>query len=246
MYPVVFFDALRVKIREDALVRNKAVYLALGMLPDGTRDVLGIWIEQTEGAKFWLKVFNELKTRGVDDILIAVVDGLKGLAEAITVAFPRTTVQTCIVHLIRNSLEYVSWKDRKAVAAALKPIYAAASAEAAEEALAAFAAGPWGQKHPTIAPIWRRAWEHVIPFFAFPPAIRRVLYTTNAIESLHMQLRKIIKTRGHFPSDEAAIKLLWLALRKVLAKRVRPTYDWRPVMSQFAVLFGTRFTRSEA
>jgi transposase-like protein len=246
MYPVVFFDALRVKIREDALVRNKAVYLALGMLPDGTRDVLGIWIEQTEGAKFWLKVFNELKTRGVDDILIAVVDGLKGLAEAIGVAFPRTTVQTCIVHLIRNSLEYVSWKERKAVAAALKPIYAAASAEAAEEALAAFAAGPWGQKHPTIAPIWRRAWEHVIPFFAFPPAIRRVLYTTNAIESLHMQLRKIIKTRGHFPSDEAAIKLLWLALRKVLAKRVRPTYDWRPVMSQFAVLFGARFTRSEA
>ena len=246
MYPVVFFDALRVKIREDALVRNKAVYLALGMLPDGTRDVLGIWIEQTEGAKFWLKVFNELKTRGVDDILIAVVDGLKGLAEAITVAFPRTTVQTCIVHLIRNSLEYVSWKERKAVAAALKPIYAAASAEAAEEALAAFAAGPWGQKHPTIAPIWRRAWEHVIPFFAFPPAIRRVLYTTNAIESLHMQLRKIIKTRGHFPNDEAAIKLLWLALRKVLAKQVRPTYDWRPVMGQFAVLFGTRFTRSDA
>jgi transposase-like protein len=246
MYPVVFFDALRVKIREDAVVRNKAVYLALGVLPDGSRDVLGIWIEQTEGAKFWLKVFNELRTRGVEDILIAVVDGLKGLAEAIAVAFPRTTVQTCIVHLIRNSLEYVNWKERKAVAAALKPIYAAASAEAAEGALAAFAAGPWGQKHPTIAPIWRRAWEHVIPFFAFPPAIRRVLYTTNAIESLHMQLRKIIKTRGHFPSDEAAIKLLWLALRKVLAKRVRPTYDWRPVMSQFAVLFGARFTRSEA
>jgi putative transposase len=246
MYPVVFFDALRVKIREDALVRNKAVYLALGMLPDGTRDVLGIWIEQTEGAKFWLKVFNELRTRGVNDILIAVVDGLKGLAEAIGAAFPRTTVQTCIVHLIRNSLDYVSWKDRKAVAAALKPIYAAASAQAAEEALAAFAAGPWGQKHPTIAPIWRRAWEHVIPFFAFPPAIRRVLYTTNAIESLHMQLRKIIKTRGHFPSDEAAIKLLWLALRKVLAKRLRPTYDWRPVMSQFAVLFGERFTGREA
>ena len=246
MYPVVFFDALRVKIREDALVRNKAVYLALGMLPDGTRDVLGIWIEQTEGAKFWLKVFNELKTRGVNDILIAVVDGLKGLAEAIGAAFPRTTVQTCIVHLIRNSLDYVSWKDRKAVAAALKPIYAAASAAAAEDALAGFADGPWGHKYPTIAPIWRRAWEHVIPFFAFPPAIRRVLYTTNAIESLHMQLRKIIKTRGHFPSDEAAIKLLWLALRKVLAKRVQPTYDWRPVMSQFAVLFGERFTGREA
>jgi transposase-like protein len=241
MYPVVFFDALRVKIREDALVRNKAVYLALGMLPDGTRDVLGIWIEQTEGAKFWLKVFNELKTRGVDDILIAVVDGLKGLAEAITVAFPRTTVQTCIVHLIRNSLEYVSWKERKAVAAALKPIYAAASAEAAEEALASFAAGPWGQKHPTIAPIWRRAWEHVIPFFAFPPAIRRVLYTTNAIESLHMQLRKIIKTRGHFPSDEAAIKLMWLALRNILADKVRSAKEWKAAMNQFAVMLGDGF-----
>ena len=216
MYPVIFFDALRVKIREDAVVRNKAVYLALGVLPDGTRDVLGIWIEQTEGAKFWLKVFNDLKTRGVNDILIAVVDGLKGLAEAIEVTFPRTTVQTCIVHLIRNSLHYASWKDRKAVATALRPIYTAASAEAAQAALEAFAAGPWGAKYPTIAQSWERAWSHVIPFFAFPPAVRRVIYTTNAIESLHMQLRKIVKTRGHFPSDEAATKLLWLALRNVL------------------------------
>jgi transposase-like protein len=242
MYPVIFFDALRVKVRDDAVVRNKAVYLALGVLPDGTRDVLGMWIEQTEGAKFWLKVFNDLRTRGVNDILIAVVDGLKGLAEAIEVAFPKTTVQTCIVHLIRNSLEYASWKDRKAVAAALKPIYAAASAEAAQEALEAFEAGPWGRKYPTIAQSWRRAWEHVIPFFAFPPDVRRVIYTTNAIESLHMQLRKIIKTRGHFPSDEAAIKLMWLALRNILADKVRSAKEWKAAMNQFAVMYGDRFT----
>ena len=242
MYPVVFFDALRVKIRDDGGVSNKAVYLALGVQADGQRDVLGLWIEQTEGAKFWLKVFNELKTRGCRDILIAVVDGLKGLAEAIGTAFPRTTVQTCIVHLIRNSLDYAGWKDRKAVAAALRPIYAAASAQAAEQALQAFADGPWGAKYPMIVAAWQRAWEHVTPFFVFPPDIRRVIYTTNAIESLNMQLRKIIKTRGHFPSDEAAIKLLWLALRNVLAKSVRATFDWKAAMNQFAILFGERFT----
>ncbi|WP_370653382.1 IS256 family transposase [Caballeronia sp. Lep1P3] len=226
MYPVVFFDALRVKIRGDGVVSNKAVYLALGIQADGQRDVLGLWIEQTEGAKFWLKVFNELKTRGCQDILIAVVDGLKGLAEAIGTAYPRTAVQTCIVHLIRNSLEYASYKDRKSVAAALRPIYGAASEQAAQQALEAFAEGPWGAKYPTIVQSWRRAWENVTPFFVFPPAIRRVVYTTNAIESLNMQLRKIIRTRGHFPNDEAAIKLLWLALRNVLAKSVRAAFDW--------------------
>jgi transposase-like protein len=241
MYPVVFFDALRVKIRDDAVVRNKAVYLALAVLPDGTRDVLGIWIEQTEGAKFWLKVFNELRSRGVGDILIAVVDGLKGLAEAIETAFPQTTVQTCIVHLIRNSLDYASWKERKAIAAALRPIYAAATAEAAKEALEEFADGPWGGKYPTIVQSWRRSWENVIPFFAFPPEVRRVIYTTNVIESLHMQLRKIIKTRGHFPSDDAAIKLLWLALRNITAGKVRSTREWKMAMNQFAVLYGDRF-----
>jgi transposase-like protein len=246
MYPVIFFDALRVKIRDDAVVRNKAVYLALGVLPDGGRDVLGIWIEQTEGAKFWLKVFNDLKTRGVNDILIAVVDGLKGLAEAIEVAFPATTVQTCIVHLIRNSLDYASWKDRKAVAVALRPIYTAVSATAAAAALDAFAAGPWGAKYSTIVQSWRRAWEHVIPFFAFPPEVRRVIYTTNVIESLHMQLRKIIKTRGHFPSDEAATKLLWLALRNILAGKVKSTREWKVAMNQFAVMYGDRFTSISA
>ncbi|WWT57707.1 IS256 family transposase [Burkholderia pyrrocinia] len=244
MYPVVFFDALRVKIRDDGVVSNKAVYLALGIQADGQRDVLGLWIEQTEGAKFWLKVFNELKTRGCQDILIAVVDGLKGLAEAISAAYPRTTVQTCIVHLIRNSLEYASYKDRKALAAALRPIYAAASEEAARQALQDFADGPWGAKYPTIVQSWQRAWEHVIPFFVFPPEIRRVVYTTNAIESLNMQLRKIIKTRGHFPNDEAAIKLLWLALRNVLAKTVRAAFDWKSAMNQFAILFGERFTQA--
>ena len=242
MYPVVFFDALRVKIRSDGLVSNKAVYLALGVQADGQRDVLGLWIEQTEGAKFWLKVFNDLKTRGCRDILIAVVDGLKGLTEAIAVVYPATAVQTCIVHLIRASLNYANWKDRKVIATALRPIYGAASEVEARQALDDFADGPWGVKYPTIAPTWRRAWEHVIPFFVFPPEIRRVIYTTNAIESLNMQLRKIIKTRGHFPSDEAAIKLLWLALRNVLAKEIRATYDWKSAMSQFAILFGERFT----
>jgi putative transposase len=244
MYPVVFFDALRVKIRDDAVVRNKSVYLALAILPDGSRDVLGIWIEQTEGAKFWLKVFNELRSRGVEDILIAAVDGLKGLVEAIETAFPKTTVQTCIVHLLRNSLGYASWKDRKAVAAALRPIYTAATAEAAAEALEEFAGGHWGMKHPMIAPSWRRAWQNVIPFFAFPPDVRRVVYTTNIIESLNMQLRKIIKNRGHFPSDEAATKLLWLALRNITGGRVRSTKEWKAAMNQFAVLYGERFTNS--
>ena len=189
MYPVVFFDALRVKIREDAVVRNKAIYLALGILPDGHREVLGLWIESTEGAKFWLKVFNDLKTRGVGDILIAVTDGLKGIAEALGAVFPSTTLQTCIVHLIRSSLDYASWKDRKLLAAALKPIYTAPSAEAAAQALDDFEASPWGQRFPTVVASWRRAWDRVIPFFAFPPAVRKLIYTTNAIESLHSQLR---------------------------------------------------------
>jgi transposase-like protein len=245
LYPVIFFDALRVKIRDEGVVRNKAVYLALGVLADGTRDVLGLWIEQTEGAKFWLKVFNDLRTRGVQDILIAVVDGLTGLAEAIETAFPQTTVQTCLVHLIRNSLDYASWKDRKRLAAALRPIYTAVSADAAAVALDAFAAGPWGGKYPTIVQSWRRAWSQVIPFFAFPPAVRRVIYTTNAIESLHMQLRKIIKTRGHFPTDEAALKLLYLALRNILATRLRSAREWREAMNQFAIFYGDRFTTAD-
>jgi transposase-like protein len=243
MYPVVFFDALRVKIREDAVVRNKAVYLAPGVLPDGTRDILGLWIETTEGAKFWMKVFNDLRTRGVNDMLIAVTDGLKGMPEALAAVFPATTLQTCIVHLIRNSLDYASWKDRKSLAAAIRPIYTATSAEAARSELDAFSQGPWGQKFPPVCAAWRNAWDRVIPFFAFPPAVRRVIYTTNAIENINSQIRKIIKTRGHFPTDEAATKLIWLALRNITADWGRAAHDWKTAMNQFAILYEERFVQ---
>ena len=241
VYPVVFFDALRVKTREDNVVRNKAVYLALAVRRDGTREILGLWIETTEGAKFWMKVFNDLKTRGVNDMLIAVTDGLTGMPAALAAVFPRTTLQTCIVHLIRNSLDYASWKDRKPLAAALRPIYAAASAEAAFAALDAFAESEWGRKFPTVVAAWRRAWDQVIPFFTFPPEIRRVIYTTNAIESINARLRKIIKTRGHFPTDEAATKLIWLALRNITAGWGRAAQHWKEAMNQFAILYDERF-----
>ena len=243
MYPVVFFDALRVKIREDAVVRNKAVYLALGVLPDGSRDILGLWVENTEGAKFWMKVFNDLKTRGVNDILIAVTDGLKGMPEALEAVFPKTTLQTCIVHLIRNSMAYANWKDRGSLAMAIRPIYSAPSAEAAEAELDAFEQGVLGQKYPTVVGAWRKAWERVIPFFAFPPAVRKVIYTTNAIESINARLRKIIKTRGHFPNDDAASKLIWLALRNITTDWGRATMGWKDAMNQFAVLYAERFTK---
>ena len=243
MYPVIFFDALRVKIREEGLVRNKAIYLALGVLPDGTRDILGIWIETTEGAKFWMKVFNDLKTRGVEDVLIAVTDGLKGMPEALSAVFPETTLQTCIVHLIRNSLDYAAWDKRRELAKALKPIYQAVTAEAAEQALDAFESGPWGKQYPTVVAAWRRAWDRVIPFFVFPPAIRKVIYTTNAIESINAQLRKIIKTRGHFPTDDAATKLIWLGLRNITANWGSAAHDWKSAMNQFAILYGDRFIR---
>jgi putative transposase len=243
MYPVVFFDALRVKIRENGVVRNKAVYLALGVLADGTRDILGIWIDNTEGAKFWMKVFNDMKTRGCNDVLIAVTDGLKGMGEALEVVYPKTTLQTCIVHLIRNSLDYASWKDRKPLAAAIKPIYTAPSAEAALAELDAFESGPWGKKFPTVVGAWRRVWDKVIPFFAFPPEVRRVIYTTNAIESVNARLRKILKTRGHFPSDDAATKLIWLALRNITAEWGRAANHWKAAMNQFAILYEERFTQ---
>jgi transposase-like protein len=241
VYAVVFFDALRVKIRDEGVVRNKAVYLALGVRRDGTREILGIWIETTEGAKFWMKVFNDLRTRGVLDILIAVTDGLTGMPSALEAVFPKTTLQTCIVHLIRNSLDFASWKDRKPLASALRPIYAAASAEAALAALDAFEAGEWGRKFPTVVAAWRRAWDRVIPFFAFPPAIRRVIYTTNAIESVNSRLRKIIKTRGHFPTDDAANKLIWLALRNITAGWGTAAHHWKEAMNQFAILYDDRF-----
>jgi putative transposase len=246
MYPVVFFDALRVKIREDAVVRNKAIYLALGVQPDGKRDILGLWIETTEGAKFWMKVFNDLRTRGVHDILIAVTDGLKGMPEALATVFPATTLQTCIVHLIRNSLDYASWKDRKGLAQALKAIYTAPTAEAAQAELEAFAQGTWGRRFPPVVAAWQRAWDRVIPFFAFPPAIRKVIYTTNAIESVNARLRKILKTRGHFPTDEAATKLIWLALRNITFEWSRPSPAWKEAMNQFAILYEDRFTATRS
>ena len=241
MYPIVYFDALRLKIRDEGTVRNKAVYLALGIRADGRKEVLGLWIEQTEGAKFWLKVFNELRNRGLADILIAVVDGLRGFPQAIEAVYPQAQIQTCIVHLIRNSLNLASWKDRKGLTAALKPIYQAANAEAAAGALKAFAQGEWGQKFPTVVAMWQRQWEQVIPFFAYPPEVRKIVYTTNAIESLHMQLRKIVKNRGHFPSDDAASKLLFLALRNIEKNWKMPPVTWKQAANQFAILFGERF-----
>jgi putative transposase len=244
MYPVVFFDALRVKIRDEATVRIKAIYLALAVLPDGHREILGLWIEQTEGAKFWMKVFSDLKTRGCQDILIAVTDGLKGMSEALAAVFPQTTLQTCIVHLIRHSLDFANWKERKPMATALRPIYAAPTVEAASAALDAFERGPWGKKFPTVVASWRRAWTHIIPFFAFPPDIRRLIYTTNSLESVHAQLRKIIKTRGQFPTDEAATKLIWLALRNITAKWERTSPYWRAAMNQCAILYEDRFSPS--
>ena len=201
VYPLVFFDAIRVKIRDEGLVSNKAVHVALGVRADGTKEILGLWLEQNEGAKFWLRVMNEMKNRGVGDILIAVVDGLKGFPEAITAVFPDATVQTCIVHLLRQSLAFVSYKDRKAVAAGLKTVYRATDAVSGEAALTAFEAGFWGQKYPAISQSWRRAWPEVIPFYAFHPDVRRLIYTTNAIESLNSKLHRAIRARGHFPTD---------------------------------------------
>jgi putative transposase len=237
-YPLVFFDAIRVKIRDEGFVRNKAVYIALGIMPDGTKEILGIWIEQTEGAKFWLRVMNELKNRGVSDILIAVVDGLKGFPEAITAVFPETVVQTCIVHLIRHSLEFVSWKDRKAVVPALRAIYRAKDAEAGMKALETFETSDWGQRYPAIALSWRRNWDHVIPFFAFPESVRRIIYTTNAIEALNSKLRRAVRTRGHFPNDDAAMKLLYLVLNHAAEEWKRPPREWFEAKTQFAVVFG--------
>src|SRR6516225_10087382 len=242
VYPVIFFDALRVKIRDEGLVKNKAVYVALAFNADGEKEVLGLWIEQTEGAKFWLKVMNELKLRGVNDILIAVVDGLKGFPEAITTVFPQTLVQACIVHLIRNSLAFVTWKDRKTIMPSIRAVYQAENADMALIRLEEFEA-EWGKRYPAIGQAWRRAWDHVIPFFAFAPAIRKMIYTTNCVEALNRSLRKIIKTRGSFPTDEAAFKLLYLAIKNAGVHWRRPI-EWTAAMGQFAIQFGDRFASS--
>jgi putative transposase len=244
VYPLVFLDALRVKIRDESLVRNKAIHIAIGVRVDGTKEVLGLWIEQNEGAKFWLRVLNELKNRGVEDILLAVVDGLKGFPEAISAAFPETAVQTCIVHLLRHSMEFASWKDRKPVAAALKRVYDALDEKAAEAALTEFEEGPWGQKYAAVGKAWRRAWQEVIPFFAFPREVRRILYTTNAIEALNSKLRRAVRARGHFPNDDAALKLLFLVLNRAEKEWKMPPREWAAAKAQMAIIFGHRFTKA--
>lgn len=246
VYPLVFFDALRVKIRDEGTVRNKAVHVALGVRGDGTKEILGLWIESNEGAKFWLRVMNELKNRGVEDILIAVVDGLKGFPDAINAVFPETMVQTCIVHLLRNALDFASWKDRKDLAREMKTIYSAIDDTAAEAALTSFENSAWGKKFPAIGQMWRRAWQEVIPFFAFPKDVRRIIYTTNAIEALNSKLRRAVRARGHFPSDEAATKLLFLVLNRTEKEWKMPPREWAMAKSQFAILFADRFQAARA
>ncbi len=239
MYPIVYLDALVVKIRDQGVVRNKSVYLALGVNVQGGKEVLGMWVEQTEGAKFWLKVINELKNRGVEDILIACCDGLKGFPEAIEAVFSNTIVQTCIVHLIRNSVRFVSYKDRRDVVRDLKPIYNAACREDAEKALEDFEE-KWDTRYSMIGAAWRANWERIVPFLDFPPDVRRIIYTTNAIESLNSTLRKMVHHRGHFPSDEAATKLLYLAIRNLEKRWNRSVRNWTTALGQFAIYFEGR------
>ena len=241
-YPVLFLDAIRVNIRDQGVVTNKAVYVAFAILPDGTRDVLGLWFQANEGAKFWAKVLNDLRNRGVQDILIAVVDGLKGFPGAIEAVFPQTQVQTCIVHLLRSSMAFASFKDRKAIANALKAIYKAVDAEAAERELEAFEGSELGAKYPAIAPMWRRAWNEVIPFLDYPEPVRRLIHTTNAIEALNSKIRRAVRTRGHFPNDEAAAKLIYLALNASSTEWKRSVRCWHEAKMQFAIMFQDRFT----
>jgi putative transposase len=239
VYPILYLDALYVKIRDAGHIQNRAIYVAIGVNLQGRKEVLGLWMGQAEGAKFWLQVLTELQNRGLQDIFIACVDGLKGFPQAIETVFPKTQVQLCIVHLLRASLNYVSWKQRKQVAADLKPVYRASTAEEAHVRLEEFAV-KWDRPYPTIAQMWRRNWEHVTPFFAYPAEIRKVVYTTNAIESLNMSLRKIIKTRGSFPSEEAAMKLLYMGLEHIAKNWTMPVQDWKAALQRFAILFGDR------
>ena len=242
LYPIVYLDCIHVKVRDNGIVRTKAVYLALGINMNGEKELLGIWIAQTEGAKFWLQVVTELKNRGIEDIFIACVDGLKGFPEAIEAAFPKTDVQLCIVHMVRYSLNYVSWKMRKEVAADLRGIYAAATVEEAELQMDAFEE-KWAEAYPPISQSWRRNWNRIIPFFDYPPEIRKVIYTTNAIESVNMSLRKITKNRGSFPSDEALFKLFHLALKNISKKWTMPIRDWKAALNRFSIQFEDRMPR---
>lgn len=239
LYPIVYLDCIHVKVRDAGVVRAKAVYLALGINMAGEKELLGIWIAQTEGAKFWLQVVTELKNRGVQDIFIACVDGLKGFPEAIETVYPKTAVQLCIVHMVRYSLNYVSWKLRKEIAAGLRTIYTAATVEEAEQRLDEFDA-KWGEAYPPIVKSWRSNWSRLIPFFDYPPEIRKVIYTTNAIESVNMSLRKITKSRGSFPSDEALLKLFYLALNNIRKKWTMPIRDWKAALNRFTIQFEDR------
>ncbi|ATG88343.1 IS256 family transposase [Methylomonas koyamae] len=239
VYPIVYLDCIHVKVRDTGAVRVKAVYLAIGINLQGEKEVLGLWIAQTEGAKFWLQVVTDLKNRGVQDIFIACVDGLKGFPEAIETVYPHAAVQLCIVHLVRNSLNYVSWKMRKQIAGDLKRIYQSASVVEAEQRLAEFEA-QWNEAYPPIGQIWRRNWDRIIPFFDYPPEIRRIIYTTNAIESVNMSLRKITKNRGSFPSDEALSKLFYLALMNISKKWTMPLHDWKAALNRFSIQFEDR------
>ena len=242
VYPVVFLDAIRVRIRDEGMVRNKAVHVALGIRSDGSKEVLGLWIEQNEGARFWLKMMNELKGCSLRDILVAVVDGLNGFPEAIRSVFPETQVQTCIVHLMRHGLNLCSRKDRHRMASDMKAIYRAASPEEAAGQLDEFERN-WGGRYPSLVRGWRANWEEVIPMVGFAPEVRRLLYTTNAIKSLHLGLRKAVKTRGHLPSDQAAAKLLYLAIRNIKRKWKAPPTQWRQALNQLDILFGDRLRK---
>ena len=239
VYPIVYFDALFVKSREEGVAKTRAVYVALAIDMQGEKQVLGLWIAPTEGAVSWLNIFSELQARGMQDCFIACVDGLKGLPEAIETIYPRARVQLCVVHQVRKSLRYVSWKERKEVAAGLRAIYAAASEEAALSALDAFEA-TWSDKYAAIAPLWRKDWARLAPFFDYPPAIRKAVYTTNAVESLNYSLRRIVKDKGAFPNDEAIFKLLWLGLQEASKKWKRPIRDWKAALNQFVILYGDR------
>ena len=239
VYPVVYLDCIHAKVRDAGSVRTKAIYLAIGINMEGHKEVLGLWIAQTEGAKFWLSVVTELKNRGVQDIFIACVDGLKGFPEAIETVYPHAIVQLCIVHMVRNSLNYVGWNKRKEVAADLRLVYSAATIDEAEHALADFE-DKWNNAYPPIALSWRNNWQRIIPFFDYPPEIRRIIYTTNAIESVNMSLRKVSKSRGSFPNDEAVIKLYYLALSNIAKKWSMPLRDWKPALNRFTIQFNER------
>jgi len=240
VYPIVYLDALHLKMRQSGQVKNQAVYLALGINLEGYKELLGLWIGEQEGARFWLNVLTELKNRGVQDILIACVDGLTGFPDAIAAAYPTTQVQLCIVHLVRNSLKYVSWKERKAVATDLKTIYSAPNEQAAEQALTAFET-TYRDRFPQIARSWRSNWVHIIPFFGYPAEIRKVIYTTNAIESMQAQLRKVTRHRGSFPTAESVRKVIYLALQRISKKWKRPIRDWVAALNHFSIMFEGRF-----